>query len=272
MVVVCAVMLTGLGKSEAAVTVRVKIFVILGVMTAAMLGALYVASDYVILNRFIALEKLNTQETMNVVREGFNDELEKLDKSNSDLSVYDGTWEAMAGKDSAKIHEFIHSLLADSKGGWQAQQTIQYVIFADAAGRVVWATGYDAAREDATAVPADLVAHVHAGDALLGFRTPQDKLGGVMLLKDGPVLIVSRPIVKTNYDGPIQGTLVTARRLDERAMRQTERKNARRHCRCFRLRRKMRRRMWRTCADICSRRVLRMCATRTISGSTATSC
>ena len=215
---------TGLGKSEAAVTVRVKIFVILGVMTAAMLGALYVASDYVILNRFIALEKLNTQETMNVVREGFNDELEKLDKSNSDLSVYDGTWEAMAGKDSAKIHEFIHSLLADSKGGWQAQQAVQYVIFADAAGRVVWATGYDAAREDATAVPADLVAHVHSGDALLGFRTSQDKLGGVMLLKDGPVLIVSRPIVKTNYDGPIRGTLVTVRRLDERAMRRLSEK------------------------------------------------
>ena len=205
-------------------TVRVKIFVILGVMTAAMLGALYVASDYVILNRFIALEKLNTQETMNVVREGFNDELEKLDKSNSDLSVYDGTWEAMAGKDGGKIHEFIHSLLADSKGGWQAQQAVQYVIFADAAGRVVWATGYDAAREDATDVPEDLIAHVHSGDALLGFRTPQDKLGGVMLLKNGPVLIMSRPIVKTNYDGPIRGTLVTARKLDEKTMRRLSEK------------------------------------------------
>jgi signal transduction histidine kinase/CheY-like chemotaxis protein len=200
------------------VTVRGKIFLILGVMTAAMLGALYLASDYVILSRFIALERLNTQGTMNVVREGFNDELEKLDRSNSDLSVYDGTWEAMESKDGGKIKAFIYSLLADSKGGWQAQQAIQYVIFADAAGRVVWATGYDPASKDATAVPADLLAHVHSGDAMLGFRTPQDKLGGVMLLKDGPVLIVSRPIVKTNYDGPVQGALVTARRLDERAM------------------------------------------------------
>ena len=130
----------------------------------------------------------------------------------------------MASKDGAKIKGFIYSLLADSKGGWQAQQTIQYVIFTDAAGRVVWATGYDPASEDATAVPADLLAHVHAGDALLGFRTPEDKLGGVMLLKDGPVLIVSRPIVKTNYDGPIQGALVTARRLDERAMRRLSEK------------------------------------------------
>jgi signal transduction histidine kinase/DNA-binding response OmpR family regulator len=201
------------------VTVRVKIFVILGVMAAAMLGALYLAADYVILRRFIALERLNTQETMNVVREGFDDDLEKLDKSNSDLSVYDGTWEVMAAGNAPKIKEFIHSLLADSKGGWQAQQMIHYVIFADAAGHVVWATGYDAAREEASDVPADLLAHVRAGDALLSFQTPRDERRGVMQTKDGPLLVVARPIVKTNYDGPIQGTLLTARRLDEAAMR-----------------------------------------------------
>jgi signal transduction histidine kinase/DNA-binding response OmpR family regulator len=205
-------------QGDSAVTVRVKIFVILGVMAAAMLGALYLAADYVILHRFIALERLNTQETMDVVREGFNDDLERLDKSNSDLSVYDGTWEALAAKKAAKTKEFIHSLLGDSQGGWQGQQTVHYVIFADDAGRVVWATGYDSTRDGASEVPADLLAHVHAGDALLGFQTPRDKLTGVLMLKDGPLLVVSRPIVRTNYDGPVRGALVTARRLDERAM------------------------------------------------------
>jgi sensor domain CHASE-containing protein len=211
-------------KRNSTVTVRVKIFVILAVMAAAMLGALYLAADYVILNRFIALERLNTQETMNVVREGFNDDMEKLDKSNSDLSVYDGTWEAMRSKNGAKTKEFIHSLLADSKGGWQAQQMIHYVIFADASGHVVWATGYDPARDEASEVPADLLAHVRGNDALLGFQTPRDKLCGLMLLKSGPLLIVSRPIVKTNYDGPVQGALVTARRLDDKATQQLSEK------------------------------------------------
>jgi signal transduction histidine kinase/CheY-like chemotaxis protein len=200
------------------VTVRIKIFGILAVMAATMLSALYLAADYVILRRFMALERLNTQETMNVVREGFNDDLEKLEKSNSDLSVYDGTWEVMAGGNAAKINEFIHSLLADSKGGWQAQQMIQYVVFTNAAGHVVWATGYDASRDAASEVPSDLLAHVRAGDALLNFRTPRDKLDGLILLKEGALLIVSRPIVKTNLEGPIQGALLTARRLDDRAM------------------------------------------------------
>jgi sensor domain CHASE-containing protein len=206
------------GAKRDAVTVRGKIFVILGLTAAAMLGALYLAADYVILNRFIALERLNTQQTMNVVREGVDDDLAELDRSNSDLSVYDGTWEVMAAGNAEKINDFIHALLADSKGGWQAQQMINYVIFTNAAGHVVWATGYDAARDGPRAVPADLLAHVRAGDALLNFRTTRDKVGGVMLLRDGPLLIVSRPIVKTNQEGPIEGALVTARRLDDRTM------------------------------------------------------
>ncbi len=199
-------------------TVRVKIFSILAVMAAAMLGALYLAADYVILNRFIALERLNTQETMNVVRQGFNEDLDKLDRSNVDLSVYDGTWEAMGSKDIAKTKAFIHSLLGNSEGGWQGQQMVDYVIFANDEGHVVWATGYDAVHDGASEVPRELLSHVHAGDALLGARTPHDELGGVLQLKMGPLLVVARPIVKTNYNGPMHGTLVTARRLDERTL------------------------------------------------------
>ena len=195
-------------------TVRVKIFVILGAMAAAMLGALYLAADYVILKRFIALELLNTQETMNVVREGFNDDLDKLDKSNSDLSVYDGTWDDMA---NPKV-EFIHSLLGDVPGGWQEQQTVQYVIFANEEAQVISATGYDPVRRTAIGIPAELMDHVRQGDRLLGFRTSRDRVGGVLLLKDGPLLVVSRPIVRTNAEGPARGALVTARRLDATEM------------------------------------------------------
>jgi signal transduction histidine kinase/DNA-binding response OmpR family regulator len=77
-----------------------------------------------------------------------------------------------------------------------------------------WATGYDAARNRASDVPAELIAHVHAGDGLLSFHTPRDSVSGVLMVEDGPLLIVSRPIVKTSNEGPLRGALVTARRLD----------------------------------------------------------
>jgi sensor domain CHASE-containing protein len=73
-------------------TVRLKVLVILGAAAVAMLGTLYVAADYVILDPFIRLEHLNAQETLSVVHEVFNDRLETLDRANSDLSVYDATY------------------------------------------------------------------------------------------------------------------------------------------------------------------------------------
>ena len=39
-------------------------------------------------------------------------------------------------------------------------------------------------------------------------------MNGVLLLPDAPLLVASRPIVHTNYAGPIRGTLITARFLD----------------------------------------------------------
>jgi sensor domain CHASE-containing protein len=76
-------------------TVRRKALVILAA-AAAMLGSLYAAADYVILSPFIRREHLKAQETLGVIRELFNDDLEKLDKGNSDLSVYDGTYDRHA--------------------------------------------------------------------------------------------------------------------------------------------------------------------------------
>jgi signal transduction histidine kinase len=52
------------------------------------------------------------------------------------------------------------------------------------------------------------------GDRLVFFRTPKDKINGILLLPSGPVLVASRPIVHTNYRGPARGALVTVRVLD----------------------------------------------------------
>ncbi len=99
-------------------TVRLKVLVILAATAVAMLATLYAAADYVILNPFLRQEQLNAQETLAVIREGFNDEIEKLDRANSHLSVYDGTYDSMP-KPSG---EFLHSLLGENSGGWLEQQ------------------------------------------------------------------------------------------------------------------------------------------------------
>jgi signal transduction histidine kinase/DNA-binding response OmpR family regulator len=201
-------------------TVRLKVLVILGIAAVAMLGTLYVAADYVILDPFIRLEHLNAQQTLSVVNEVFDDRLEGLDRANSDLSVYDATYDNMPKPPK----DFVKSLLGDSSSGWLEQQGVNFILFVDSSANVVAASGLDSGTLEEIDIPPELLAHVVSGDRLLNFRTPQDRNSGVVLLPTGPALVVSRPIVRTNRDGPAKGALVTARYLDALAIRRLSEK------------------------------------------------
>ena len=88
-------------------------------------------------------------------------------------------------------------------------------------------------------VPEDLRAHVSLTDRLLEFHGPRDKIDGVMLLSSGPVLVVSHPIVQTNYSGPVRGALVTARYFDVRILRQIAEKHGASSVDAFRIDRQL---------------------------------
>jgi signal transduction histidine kinase/DNA-binding response OmpR family regulator len=201
-------------------TVRLKVLVILATAAVAMLATLYVAADYVILSPFVRLEHLNAQLTLGVVHEDFNDEIEKLDRANTDLSVYDATYDSMPRPSK----EFLHSLLGDTSNGWLEQQDVNFIIFADSSATVVAGSGFDRQTKEEIGIPPELLSHVVNGDRLLNFRTPRDKINGVMLLPTGALLVASHPIVHTNYAGPAHGAVVTARYLDAPELRRLSEK------------------------------------------------
>ena len=197
-------------------TLRRRVLLIVGAAAVALIGMLYAASRYLTLGRFLSLEDLAARETTVAVQEGFREEIEKLDRANIDLSVYDGTYDSMPKPTS----KYLHSILGDGPNGWMDQQRVNFLLFVDQAGNTVSANGFDPATATIVNVPEDLKAHVFRTDRLLDFHGPRDKIDGLILLSSGPVLIVSHPIVHTNYAGPARGALVTARYLDSRALQQ----------------------------------------------------
>jgi signal transduction histidine kinase/DNA-binding response OmpR family regulator len=198
------------------VSVRLRVFLILAAAAALVIGTLYAASRYLTLDRFLSLEYLEAKKTTIAVQADFRDEIEKLDRANVDLSVYDGTYDSMP-KPTGK---YLHSILGDGPDGWMDQQRVNFLMFVDSAGNTVSAIGFDPVTASTVEVPEDLKSHVLRTDRLLDFHGPRDKIDGLILLSSGPVLVVSRPIVHTNYTGPPRGALVTARYLDPHALRQ----------------------------------------------------
>ena len=197
-------------------SVRLRVFLILAAAAALVIGTLYAASRYLTLGRFLRLEYLKAEETTVAVQADFRDEIEKLDRANVDLSVYDSTYDSMP----KPTRQYLHSILGDGPDGWMDQQRVNFLMFVDSAGNTVSAIGFDPVTASTAEVPEDLKSHVLHTDRLLDFHGPRDKIDGLILLSSGPVLVVSRPIVHTNYTGPPRGALVTARYLDPHALRQ----------------------------------------------------
>lgn len=79
---------------------------------------LYTASQFLNLDRFRGLEDLQAKDITADVQADLKEEIEKLDRANSDLSVFDGTYDAMP-KPSDK---YLRSLLGDGPSGWLDQQ------------------------------------------------------------------------------------------------------------------------------------------------------
>jgi signal transduction histidine kinase len=144
------------------------------------------------------------------VQEALNDDLERLDKSNSDLSVYDGTYDYMA-KPNAK---YLHSILGEGQSGTLDQQHIDFLLIADNSGRIVAMSGFDRSARKKKEVPESLKRHMSPRDPLLRFAAPKGRVMGVLLIAEGPMLVSSRPIMHTNNAGPARGVMVTARYLD----------------------------------------------------------
>src|SRR4029077_15233013 len=63
-------------------------------------------------------------------------------------------------------------------------------------------------------IPDSVKVHLTLTDPLFKYATSTNKVSGVLLLPEGPLLVVSRPVVKTNGEGPIRGSLLTARFLE----------------------------------------------------------
>jgi signal transduction histidine kinase/DNA-binding response OmpR family regulator len=213
------------------VTVRFRVLLIVGATAAVMIGALYGASQYLNLDLFRGLENLQARETTMTIQGDLHEEIENLDHSNIDLSVYDATYDSMP----QPTKEYLHSVLGEGPNGWMDQQGVNFLVFVDPEGKTVFATGFDAGTGGTLEVPEDLKAHIASGDRLLEFHGPKDKIEGVILLSSGPVLVVARPIVHTNYEGPARGALVTARYLGKWGLEQAANRSGVTSVEAFRL-------------------------------------
>jgi len=96
-----------------------------------------------------------------------------------------------------------------------SQLKIDAIIILNTKGEVIYSTGYDRSEETLVPLSPEIMEHFRRGSFLAVHEDVKSKKEGILLLKSGGMIIASRPVLTSTFSGPVMGTLIMGRNLDE---------------------------------------------------------
>jgi len=187
-------------------SLRQKTLVAIGVTIALLVLILHISSRTIVLHSFEELERQTTHRDMQRALSVLSQDLTDLDGFVHDYAAWDDTYAFIKSGDRA----YIKSNLVDATF---ADNSLSMVAFVAADGRIAFAKAFDLHVRKERPLPPGLRKHLALGGPLLGRGDPKGRAKGFLLLSDGPMLVVSRPILTSENGGPARGWLIMGRRL-----------------------------------------------------------
>jgi len=188
-------------------SLRQKALVITAVALVGWLAALYTVSSRIVMGRFARLERADVVVNLKRARAALSAELEDLDSKAGDWSTWDDAYAFMSGENP----DFIAKNVSEQNF---IQLKIDLMAFVDASGRVAYAKGFNDYTQKPMAFPELLRERLTHKDMLVQHADARSRHDGLVLLPGGVLLVASRPILNTQRDRPINGTLVFGRYLE----------------------------------------------------------
>lgn len=190
---------------------RTKTLIVIGMTLIGLVGVLSTVSSTILLRSLQHAEEQNTRQLVKGVMNVFTQTADDFSSRFSDWSEWDDTYDFIENGNNRFIQaNLVPEALATLK--------VDLVLFINSSGKIVFGTGFDQKSQKKTPIPVALRQQISLNNRLLEHATPKDRLTGILLLPEGPMLITSQPIVTTKGTGPIRGTLIMGRYLDKAAL------------------------------------------------------
>ena len=190
-----------------ALRVRKKTLYILGLTFTSLIIIQYAASQLIFLKSFSTLEDQDTTQNVNRVINAINSDLNNLDAFVYDWAAWDDTYAFIQDVNEQYIES---NLVVETFIGSE----LNLMMFVNLSGEVVYSKAFDLENEEEIAVPESIQEQLALNKTLLQHNDTESTLKGILLLPEGPMIIVSRPIITSNDKGPILGSLIMGYYLD----------------------------------------------------------
>ncbi len=186
--------------------VRTKALLIMSLIVVLLIAVSYVISSTILLDGYAELEEQNTYQNVTRVRSALQATLDEMKRLLTERAAWDASYEFIIDGN----REYIEANLNNRT---LVNLRLNLILFVHVSGRIIYSKALDLGRGEEVPFPDSLQVHLSPNGPLLRHHT-MDSLTGILSLPEGPLLVASQPILTSQKQGPIRGTLIVGRYLD----------------------------------------------------------
>ena len=193
-------------------SLRAKTLIFVFITAALVVGVVFTVSQFTFKRSFQSLENRTTTQAVQRVTGVLADRIKNLHTLNHDWAAWDDTYNFV--QHPSENENYIETNPTDTTF---INAELNFILIIDTTGHLVFGKAYDLNHNKEMPVPESLDQYIFS-DALLQHRSVDDSASGIVLIPEGPLLISSWPIVTSQGQGPITGTIIMAQFLDARVI------------------------------------------------------
>jgi diguanylate cyclase (GGDEF)-like protein/PAS domain S-box-containing protein len=185
-----------------------KTVIIIASILAVIVIALFLYFRLIILKDYLKLEEESTIKNIEQAKNIFDARIDKIATSAEDYAIWDDSYFFMTNSNESYIDSNFNNATLDNLG-------ISFYVLIDASKKIKYIFAYDLENRKrivtTRSFEESLLREVMTSEQ---YQQSFEKQG-VLLLDDKPAIAAIRPILKTNGEGPQNGTLVMGRYIDK---------------------------------------------------------
>jgi len=193
-------------------SLRRKTLLIIGATLISLMIVIYAFSQTITMNGFLHLEESTVQRNIDRAINGLNDEMDVIYSTNQDWANWTDTYNFVDDLNDNYREGNTHDGIFES-------YDLNVMLFVNTKGEIAFGKAYDLDKEQEIPVPKSLDPYLKPDGILLNHIDANGELNkagikGILLLPEGPMMIVSSPILTTEKEGPTHGSIIWGRYLD----------------------------------------------------------
>ncbi|MFC2072048.1 CHASE4 domain-containing protein [Chloroflexota bacterium] len=188
-------------------TLRKKILLIISVVLISTICLVYLISRLTLIEDIEDIEEFTTHQNVERALGALYYVIADLETTTSDWASWDDTYAFIEDAND----EYIQSNLIDDTF---ITLKLNLMLFINSSGQTIFGKAFDLYNEEEGPVPQGLRGSLSENGLLPGHPGTESSTSGILVLEEGPMLVTLQPILTSQEEGPIRGTVIFGRYLD----------------------------------------------------------